>query len=76
MTRNLKSALFSAVLVLAVVGASTTTVLVIFAAALLMFLRVPFNEQISAMWRSHPQQQLVSDKASNFLTLPSTPRVL
>ena len=92
MTRNLKSALFSAVLVLlvaypilglkldivgvnlAVVGASTTTVLVIFAAALLMFLRVLFNEQISAMWRSRPQKQLVSDKASNFLTLPSTQR--
>src|ERR1700712_3993249 len=92
MTRNLKSALFSAVLVLAVaypilglkldivgvnlavVGASTSTVLVIFAAALLMFLRVLFNEQISAMWRSRPQKQLMSDKTSNFLTLPSTQR--
>jgi branched-chain amino acid transport system permease protein len=92
MTRNLKSALFSAVLVLAVaypilglkldivgvnlavVGASNTTVLVIFAAAFLMFLRVLFNEQISAMWRGRPQKQLMSDKTSNFLTLPSTQR--
>ena len=92
MTRNLKSALFSAVLVLlvaypilglkleivginlAVIGASSTTVTMIFAAALLMFLRVLFNEQLSAMWRARPQTQLVSDKAGNFLTLPSTQR--
>ncbi|MET0611698.1 MAG: DUF3382 domain-containing protein, partial [Pseudomonas caspiana] len=92
MIRNLKSAFFSALLVLAVaypvfglkleivgvklavIGASTTTVSVIIAGAIAMFLRVLFNEQITAAWRSSPNMPPVPAKASNFLSLPSTQR--
>jgi branched-chain amino acid transport system permease protein len=92
MTRNLKSAFFSALLVLAVaypifglkleivginlavIGASSTTVSVIIAGTIAMFLRVLFNDQITAAWRSSPSMPLVPAKASNFLSLPSTQR--
>lgn len=92
MTRKLKSAFFSALLVLAVaypifglkleivgvnlavIGASTTTTSVIFIGAALMFMRVFFHEQLSAMWRASPSMPLVPAKASSFLTLPSTQR--
>jgi branched-chain amino acid transport system permease protein len=92
MTRKLKSAFFSALLVLAVaypifglkleivgvnlavIGASTTTVSVIIAGAIAMFLRVLFNDQLTAAWRATPNMPLVPAKASSFLTLPSTQR--
>ncbi|BAP43785.1 high-affinity branched-chain amino acid ABC transporter permease LivM [Pseudomonas sp. 21LCFQ02] len=92
MSKQLKSAFFSALLVLAVaypvlglkleivgvnlavLNASSTTIAVILCAALAMFLRVLFSEQISAAWRSSPGLPVMPAKASNFLTLPSTQR--
>ena len=92
MTRNLKSALFSALLVwavaypvlglkLTIVGinievhnTSAFTLSVIAICSLLMFVRVLFNQQLSAAWKATPGLPKVPAKASNFLTLPSTQR--
>ncbi|SEM36368.1 L-leucine ABC transporter membrane protein /L-isoleucine ABC transporter membrane protein /L-valine ABC transporter membrane protein [Pseudomonas sp. ok272] len=92
MTRNLKQALFSALLVWAVAypvlglkltivgidlevhGTSDTTLAIIAICSVLMFLRVLFNQQISAAWKSSPSMPLIPAKASNFLTLPTTQR--
>ncbi|VVN94127.1 high-affinity branched-chain amino acid ABC transporter permease LivM [Pseudomonas fluorescens] len=92
MTRNLKSAFFSALLVwavaypvlglkltivginLAVHNTSPVTLFIIATCSVLMFLRVLFNTQISAAWKSSPSMPLIPAKASNFLTLPSTQR--
>ncbi|MEB0045828.1 MULTISPECIES: high-affinity branched-chain amino acid ABC transporter permease LivM [unclassified Pseudomonas] len=92
MMRNLKSALFSALLVwavaypvlglkLTIVGinlevhnTTPTTLAIIAISSVLMFLRVLFNHQISAAWKSSPSLPLIPAKASNFLTLPTTQR--
>lgn len=92
MTRNLKSAFFSALLVwavaypvlglkltivginLAVHNTSPVTLFIIAACSVLMFVRVLFDTQISAAWKSSPSMPLIPAKASNFLTLPSTQR--
>ena len=92
MTRNLKSAFFSALLVwavaypvlglkLTIVGinievhnTSTFTLSVIALCSLLMFVRVLFNQQLSAAWKASPNLPKVPAKATNFLTLPSTQR--
>jgi branched-chain amino acid transport system permease protein len=92
MTRNLKQALFSALLVWAVAypvlglkltivginlevhGTSNTTLITIAVCSVLMFLRVLFDQKISAAWKSSPSMPVMPAKASNFLTLPSTQR--
>ncbi|WP_223484057.1 high-affinity branched-chain amino acid ABC transporter permease LivM [Pseudomonas sp. A-RE-19] len=92
MTRNLKQALFSALLVWAVAypvlglkltivginlevhGTSTATLITIAVCSVLMFLRVLFDQKISAAWKSSPNLPVMPAKASNFLTLPSTQR--
>ncbi|CAI8736358.1 branched chain amino acid/phenylalanine ABC transporter membrane subunit LivM [Pseudomonas sp. IT-P253] len=92
MTKNLKQALFSALLVWAVAypvlglkltivginlevhGTSNTTLITIAVCSVLMFLRVLFDQKISAAWKSSPSMPVMPAKASNFLTLPSTQR--
>ncbi|MGN7744133.1 high-affinity branched-chain amino acid ABC transporter permease LivM [Pseudomonas sp. 22526] len=92
MTRNLRQAFFSALLVWAVAypilglkltivginlevhGTSPTTLTIIALCSVLMFLRVLFDHQISAAWKSSPNMPVIPAKASNFLTLPTTQR--
>ncbi|UQS15479.1 high-affinity branched-chain amino acid ABC transporter permease LivM [Pseudomonas sp. HS6] len=92
MTRNLKQALFSALLVWAVAypvlglkltivginlevhGTSTSTLITIAVCSVLMFLRVLFDRQIGAAWKSSPNLPKMPAKASSFLTLPTTQR--
>ncbi|MBK5352131.1 high-affinity branched-chain amino acid ABC transporter permease LivM [Pseudomonas sp. TH41] len=92
MTKNLKQALFSALLVWAVAypvlglkltivginlevhGTSNTTLITIAVCSVLMFLRVLFDQKISAAWKSSPNMPVMPAKASNFLTLPTTQR--
>ncbi|MDB6141028.1 MAG: leucine/isoleucine/valine transporter permease subunit [Pseudomonas sp.] len=92
MTKNLKAAFFSALLVLAVaypilglkleiagvnltvIGASNAMLTAIFGCALLMFLRVLFHDEISAVWRSTPNVPRIPTKTTNFLTQPTTQR--
>ncbi|AZD06757.1 Branched-chain amino acid transport system permease protein LivM [Pseudomonas chlororaphis] len=92
MTRNLRQAFFSALLVWAVAypilglkltivginlevhGTSPTTLTIIALCSVLMFLRVLFDQQISAAWKSSPNMPVIPAKASNFLTLPTTQR--
>ena len=87
---SLKTAFFSALLVLAVaypvLGLKLTIVginievhntsplilSVIAICSLLMFVRVLFNQQLSAAWKASPNLPKVPAKASSFLTLPST----
>jgi len=51
---------------------STTTLAIIALCSLLMFLRVLFNDPISAALRSTRQRPLLPPAASEFLTLPKT----
>ncbi|WP_053268379.1 high-affinity branched-chain amino acid ABC transporter permease LivM [Pseudomonas chlororaphis] len=92
MTRNLRQAFFSALLVWAVAypilglkltivginlevhGTSPTTLTIIALCSVLMFLRVLFDHQISAAWKSSPNMPVIPAKASNLLTLPTTQR--
>src|SRR5471032_1728214 len=92
MTKHIKQALFSALLVWAVAypvlglkltivginlevhGTSNTTLAIIAICSVLMFLRVLFNDPISAAWKSSPSIQMIPARASNFLTLPTTQR--
>ncbi|MBK5416803.1 high-affinity branched-chain amino acid ABC transporter permease LivM [Pseudomonas sp. TH31] len=92
MTRNLKQALFSALLVWAVAypvlglkltivginlevhGTSNATLITIAVCSVLMFLRVLFDQKISAAWKSSPSMPVMPAKASAFLTLPTTQR--
>jgi len=92
MTRSLKSALFSAILVwavaypilglkLTIVGinlvvqsGSTATLLTIALCSVLMFLRVLFNQQLTAAWKASPSLPQVPAGASDFLTRPKTQR--
>ncbi|WP_249676555.1 high-affinity branched-chain amino acid ABC transporter permease LivM [Pseudomonas abieticivorans] len=92
MTRNIKSAFFSALLVwavafpvlglkLSIVGinlevhqTSDATLITIALCSVLMFLRVLFNQQISAAWKASPRLPSMPASASNFLTLPKTQR--
>ncbi|AZC35750.1 high-affinity branched-chain amino acid ABC transporter permease LivM [Pseudomonas chlororaphis] len=92
MTRNLRQAFFSALLVWAVAypilglkltivginlevhGTSPTTLTIIALCSVLMFLRVLFDHQISAAWKSSPNMPVIPANASNFLTLPTTQR--
>ncbi|MGE7957634.1 high-affinity branched-chain amino acid ABC transporter permease LivM [Pseudomonas sp. NPDC089530] len=92
MTRNLKQAFFSALLVWAVAypvlglklsiaginlevqGATTSTLIIIAACSVLMFLRVLFDRQYTAVMGSMPKGKLIPASASHFLTLPSTQR--
>jgi branched-chain amino acid transport system permease protein len=94
MTRNLKQALFSALLVWAVAypvlglkltivginlevhGTSNATLITIAVCSVLMFLRVMFDQKISAAWKSSPSMPVMPAKASAFLTLPTTQRWL
>ncbi len=94
MSRNLKSAFFSALLVWAVAfpvlglklsivgislqvhGQGPLALSVIVVCSVLMFLRVLFDKQWSAMMRSAPRGALISPKVSNFLTLPRTQRYI
>ncbi|MDI2594237.1 high-affinity branched-chain amino acid ABC transporter permease LivM [Pseudomonas sp. N3-W] len=92
MTKHIKQALFSALLVWAVAypvlglkltivginlevhGTSNTTLAIIAICSVLMFLRVLFNDPISAAWKSSPSIPMIPARASNFLTLPTTQR--
>src|SRR5471030_122827 len=92
MTRNLKQALFSALLVWAVAypvlglkltivginlevhGTSNATLITIAVCSVLMFLRVMFDQKISATWKSSPSMPVMPAKVSTFLTLPTTQR--
>ncbi|MGA8135303.1 MULTISPECIES: high-affinity branched-chain amino acid ABC transporter permease LivM [Pseudomonas] len=91
MTKYLKSALFSALLVWAVAfpvlglklsivginleveGTGPVTLGIIALCSILMFLRVLFSQQFSAMFKSN-RGPLVSPKVGQFLTLPRTQR--
>ncbi|MDO7902100.1 high-affinity branched-chain amino acid ABC transporter permease LivM [Pseudomonas sp. K1(2024)] len=92
MNRNLKQALFSALLVWAVAfpvlglklsidginlvvhSQGEFTLAVIAACSLLMFLRVLFDRQWSAVMGSRTERKLIPPSVSNFLTLPKTQR--
>ena len=52
------------------------TISIIAVCSVLMFLRVLFDKQWSAMMRSAPRGALISPKVSNFLTLPRTQRYI
>lgn len=92
MTKNLKTAFFSALLVLAVAypvlglklttvgiqlevhGASPAVLWTIAACAIAMFFWQLFRNQLGAAWANAPKLPVMPDRASNFLTLPSTQR--
>lgn len=57
---------------LIVENASATTVTIIALCSVLMFLRVLFDHQLSAAWKSKRQGALIPASVSNFMTLPST----
>ncbi|OPA92576.1 high-affinity branched-chain amino acid ABC transporter permease LivM [Pseudomonas fluorescens] len=93
MSRYLKSAFFSALLVWAVAfpvlglklsivginlevhGTGPTTLTIIALCSVLMFLRVLFTEQFTALFKGN-RSPLVSPKVSQFLTLPRTQRYI
>lgn len=57
---------------LIVENASATTVTIIALCSVLMFLRVLFDHQLSAAWKSKRRGALIPASVSNFMTLPST----
>ncbi|WAF87268.1 high-affinity branched-chain amino acid ABC transporter permease LivM [Metapseudomonas otitidis] len=91
-TKNLKTALFSALLVIAVAypvlglklstvginlqvqGASPAVLWTIAGCAIAMFFWQLFRNQLTEAWSKAPSRPKLSDKATNFLTLPSTQR--
>ncbi|KIV61767.1 Branched-chain amino acid transport system permease protein LivM [Pseudomonas sp. FeS53a] len=90
--KNLKTALFSALLVIAVAypvlglklstvginlqvqGASPAVLWTIAGCAIAMFFWQLFRNQLTEAWSKAPSRPKLSDKATNFLTLPSTQR--
>ena len=90
--KNLKTALFSALLVVAVAypvlglklttvgislqvqGASPAVLWTIAGCAIAMFFWQLFRNQLTEAWSKAPSRPKLSDKATNFLTLPSTQR--
>ncbi|BBT15474.1 branched-chain amino acid ABC transporter permease [Metapseudomonas otitidis] len=91
-TKNLKTALFSALLVIAVAypvlglklttvgislqvqGGSPAVLWTIAGCAIAMFFWQLFRNQLTEAWSKTPSRPKLSDKATNFLTLPSTQR--
>ncbi|BCA27499.1 high-affinity branched-chain amino acid ABC transporter permease LivM [Metapseudomonas otitidis] len=90
--KNLKTALFSALLVVAVAypvlglklttvgislqvqGGSPAVLWTIAGCAIAMFVWQLFRNQLTEAWSKAPSRPKLSDKATNFLTLPSTQR--
>ena len=90
--KNLKTAVFSALLVIAVAypvlglklstvgislqvqGGSPAVLWTIAGCAIAMFFWQLFRHQLTAAWSKAPSRPKLSDKATNFLTLPSTQR--
>ncbi|MEE1893424.1 high-affinity branched-chain amino acid ABC transporter permease LivM [Metapseudomonas otitidis] len=90
--KNLKTALFSALLVVAVAypvlglklttvgislqvqGGSPAVLWTIAGCAIAMFFWQLFRNQLTEAWSKAPSRPKLSDKATNFLTLPSTQR--
>lgn len=90
--KNLKTALFSALLVVAVAypvlglklttvgislqvqGGSPAVLWTIAGCAIAMFFWQLFRNQLTEAWSKVPSRPKLSDKATNFLTLPSTQR--
>ncbi|MFV0887633.1 high-affinity branched-chain amino acid ABC transporter permease LivM [Metapseudomonas otitidis] len=90
--KNLKTALFSALLVIAVAypvlglklttvgislqvqGGSPAVLWTIAGCAIAMFFWQLFRNQLTEAWSKAPSRPKLSDKATNFLTLPSTQR--
>ena len=90
--KNLKTAVFSALLVIAVAypvlglklstvginlqvqGASPAVLWTIAGCAIAMFFWQLFRTQLTEAWSKAPSRPKLSDKATNFLTLPSTQR--
>ncbi|MFU6376013.1 high-affinity branched-chain amino acid ABC transporter permease LivM [Metapseudomonas otitidis] len=90
--KNLKTAVFSALLVIAVAypvlglklstvginlqvqGASPAVLWTIAGCAIAMFFWQLFRNQLTEAWSKAPSRPKLSDKATNFLTLPSTQR--